>query len=242
MKNTSRSAKQIAIFFFFIVVMATTLTSCLKDDNNGGSNQNNSSLMAFNLATDQSLIGFRFGASNVINNGLQYTSYTGSYIPIFGGTRTLEAFDFNNRTALASKEETFIVGKYYSAFLVGNTNNYSTIVVEDELDSLKAESGKAYIRCINAITDSSKPLFTIKNGTETPVNVPIEYKTISSFNPVSIGTITVSIKNELGTINQERTFQIDQNKVYTVLLVGNPASLEPSNAVQIKFIQNGTIQ
>jgi hypothetical protein len=45
----------------------------------------------------------------------------------------------------------FEQGEYYSLFVVGTSNSYKNIVVQDNYDSLNASSGKAYIRYVNAI-------------------------------------------------------------------------------------------
>jgi hypothetical protein len=123
-------------------------------------------------------------------------------------------------------------------FLVGTDPNYEHVVVNDNLDSLSSAS-QAFIRYINAIPDSSSPTVTISVNSSTVVNEQASFKSVSSFIPVDPGSVTITVSNG-GTINVTRTITIEQKKVYTILLIGKPGNTGDT-AVQIKYIQNGTV-
>ena len=71
-------------------------------------------------------------------------------------------------------------------------------------------------------------------------NETASYGNLSSFNRVNAGTVSTSVSNE-GSISASRNITLEENKIYTVLLTGLPGATDSSKAVQIKFIQNGTI-
>ena len=54
------------------------------------------------------------------------------------------------------------------------------------------------------------------------------------------GNLIVSLSNER-SVNTSRTFSVEKEKVYTVLLVGVPGSTDSTKADQIKYITNGTV-
>ncbi len=53
-------------------------------------------------------------------------------------------------------------------FVVGANDKYSNVIVKDNLDSLSSGTGEAYVRYVNAISDSTiQPLVSISsNGTD----------------------------------------------------------------------------
>ena len=114
-------------------------------------------LMAFNLSPDKPAIGIALSGSNLTNAALGYTNYTGGYLNIYSGSRTIEAYDAGGGNTFTASDYNFEQNKYYSLFIVGKDSAYRNIVVNDQLDSLSANSGKAFIRYVNAVPDSSRP-------------------------------------------------------------------------------------
>src|SRR5690606_23568302 len=106
-------------------------------------------LMAFNLAPDVPSAGIAIGGNNAVGN-LPYGSYTGGYLAVYTGDRTLESFNAASGARLASGNFGFADSSYYSVFVVGTNNNYSNVVVKDDITDLTA-NGSAYVRYINAI-------------------------------------------------------------------------------------------
>jgi hypothetical protein len=198
-------------------------------------------LMAFNLAPDKSAVAFTLSGNILGNAPLAYSSYTGVYLPIFVGTREVRTVDYNTGSTLALATGDFADSNYYSAFLLGGNGNYRNVVVKDELNSLTAASGKAWVRYINAIADSaSSPLVTIGTGGENTVNENAPYAKVSGFVQVNSGAVNTAVNNG-GNIAASRTITLEENKAYTVLFSGLPNQTDSSKAVQVRFIQNGTI-
>lgn len=220
-----------------LFILSLVFTACKKNDVEYPRTPV-AALMAFNLAPDKSAVGFSLSGNQFGNAALNYTGYTGTYLPIFVGTREVRSVDLNSGSTIAFTNGSFADSMYYSAFVLGTTGNYRNVVVKDNLDSLTATAGKAWVRFVNAIPDSSSiPVVTIGNdGSE-----PAAYATVSAFKQVDAGTVSSAINNN-SNISVSRNITLEQNKIYTVLFVGRPGQADSSQAVQIKFIQNGSIQ
>ncbi len=224
---------------FAIIGLAILFTGCMKkgDDVDIPS----AGLMTFNLAPDQQSVVVALSGSTVSRSPMGYTSFSGLYQNIFIGTRNVESFDYPDETPLASTEFNFENEKYYSAFVVGVNGTYRNVVALDNFDSLSSTSGNAYIRYINAITDSvNSPTVTISAGGSNVVNDNAAYASVSEFAAVAPGEVSIAVKN--GTaIDANRSITVEAKKVYTVLLVGMPGETDDMKKVQIRFIQNGTL-
>jgi hypothetical protein len=222
-----------------ILTSIILLASCNKETVGNSNSNDYAGLLAFNLAPDKT-VGFAIAAASFTNAPLAFTNYTGGYQPVYPGGRTVSAYDFPIGTTIASKENNFVAGKYYSVYLVGRNGNYQTIISDDNTDSLNAGSGNAYIRYINAITDSSNPVVRIATRESEAINEPAAFGALSAFKQIAAIDVNISVNNG-STINSSRTITAEANKVYTVLLVGVPGSAG-ADSVQIKFIQNGSLQ
>jgi hypothetical protein len=197
--------------------------------------------MAFNLAPDQQSVAIRLSGSSLTQSPLAYTNFTGIYQRIYTGQRTVESFDYPETTPLDSKGFNFEADKFYSLFVVGSNDKYRNIIVTDNVDSLKASSGKAFVRYINAITDTTvSPAVTLATGATNIINENAAFANVSEFKEVNPGEVSVSVKNG-GNIDASRTITLQQGKVYTVLLIGIPGDTGESTKVQIKFVENGSV-
>ena len=219
------------------------LTACLKSNvDNNNSQTPVAALMGFNLAPDQPAVAITLSGNSLSQSPLAYTNYTGLYQNIYTGTRTVQSL--NNQAGnslLASTDFNFEADKYYSAFLVGYNNHYRHVISTDMFDSLSNSQGNAYIRYINAIADSTaQPSVTIAAGSNNIVSENASFASISGFRAVTPGSVNIAVKS--GTaIDTSRAITVEQNKVYTVLLVGVPGATDATQRVQIKFIENGTL-
>lgn len=224
-----------------ILVVSVLVAACSKFDNDdNGADTPVSGLMAFNLVPDKSAIGITIGGNNLTNAPLVYTNFTGVYQRIFSGNRELESFDVNSDSSLAKTAGNFEVNKYYSVFVVGANGSYSNLVTHDNFDSLSSSTGKAYLRYINAIPDSTQPTVTINAGNNNVVSKPAAFTAISEFVAVDPGQVTVTVNNN-SNINANRSIELQQGKVYTILLIGLAGSTDTDKAVQIKYIENGSL-
>lgn len=236
MKRKFSSSAAALVIFASLVAGGLFFTAC-KKSNNDGVNIPVAALMAFNLAPDKPAIGINLSGSSMLASPLTYAGYTGNYLTIYTGNRTIEAISDNN-TPFTSSQYNFDTSKYYSLFVIGNNGKYQNLVVNDNVDSLSAINGSAYIRYINAIPDSSKPSVTITAGGNNIVNANPGFATVSSFVTIPAGDIQVGASNESNIITS-RTINLQEKKVYTILLMGNPAATDSTGKVQIRFVQNG---
>lgn len=232
--------KKIGFALLGLITGGMLLTSCLKTEDNTPDIPV-AGLMAFNLATDKEGITINLSGNNINNQPLAFGNYTGGYVNIYPGTRPTLAIDAYSGTAITSTTNyTYDSSRYYSLFTIGADSNYSNIIVEDGLDSLDLMAGKAWVRFIHAIPDSGQAVISLSTTGSGNITENSSFGTVSDFAAVNAGEITVSISND-ATINVSRTFAAAENKVYTVLLIGDPNATDPGRAVQIKYIVNGTI-
>lgn len=218
-----------------VLSIAVLFSACKKDKNDVTQNQA-ASLMAFNLATDQPVVSVGL-SGNLFGAPLNYGSFTGTYLNIYPGNRQVSSYGASNNL-LDSLTYPFEQGKYYSVFVVGANNNYKNVIVQDNYDSLTASSGKSYVRYINAIAGSASSNVTISNGEGNVVNSSASFGQVSPFIAVTPGSLNVNVSNENSA---SRTITVAQQKAYTILLMGQPNQADSTKAVQIRFIENGTV-
>jgi hypothetical protein len=223
-----------------LFALGLVFSSCLKSKDTTMTSNPAAGLMAFNLSPDKTSVGITL-SGNAFAGGmpLSYSSFTGSYLPVYPGERSIASYDNVAATSIATSTQTFEQDKYYSLFVVGANGNYNNLVTTDNFEPLSASSGKAYIRYINAIPDSSKPAVTVSAGGTNLLSGDAAYKHVSEFVEVNPGQVTITATNG-ATINVNRTITVEQKKAYTVLIYG-VAGGTGDNAVQIKYVENGTL-
>jgi len=220
------------------LLMATLLFTACKKNNTDYVRQPAAGLMAFNLAVDKPAVGFTLSGNNLSGAVLNYTNYTGVYLPVYLGDREVRSFDYNTGGTIATTTASFADSNYYSAFLLGAKGSYRNVIVNDNLKALSANSGKAWVRYINAIPDSSIATTVIIG--ESGINGVAPFATVSAFAQVTAGPVATTVSNG-STIAASRTITLEENKVYTILFVGLPNQTDSSEAVQVKYIVNGMV-
>jgi len=238
MKNMFSSMRLLSVAGF--VAIAVLLAACSKFNDDNNSNTPVAALMAFNLAPDQAGIGITLAGNNLTNSALAYTNYTGTYQLIYPGSRNVESYNVTNDSSLAKGDYNFAQDKYYSLFVTGANGSYSNVITQDNFDSLVKITGKSHIRYINAIADSAKPTVTIASAATNVFDDNVSFNAVSDFKVADAGNVTASVNNN-GNINASRTISLEEGKVYTVLLVGQPGATDSARKVQIKYITNGSL-
>ena len=225
--------------FFYLALLSVVAFSACKKDNVPSTPT--AGLMAFNLIPDSTQpVVFVLNNNSITNQPLSFNNYTGNYLPIYVGARTLQVYENNSDSALASESFTAEANKYYSAFAMGGKGMYKNVIVDDELDSLPDSTGKAFVRYVNAIPDSSTQTFTVTSGGTEAVSGTTSFGDVSSFTGITPGDFTLNITND-STISANKTITLEENKVYTVLLTGLPHTTDTAKAVKSKYVINGTI-
>lgn len=237
--NTVRRGIRFIPALLAMMMIGLVFSACNKD-NNDYPDQPVAGLMAFNLAPGQNAVSFSISGNTLTSQPLAFNNFTGAYLNIYPGSRLIETRNASTGRSLDSASATFETGKYYSVFLIGADSVYKNIIVQDKIDTLTAPSGQAYIRYINAIPDSSSPAVNISANGSSIFTSPAAFGTVSEFKEVAPGNVSIGVGNE-GSINSSRTIQVTSKKIYTVLLLGKPASTNPADSVQIRFIENGQI-
>ncbi|HYE56224.1 MAG TPA: DUF4397 domain-containing protein [Chitinophagaceae bacterium] len=233
MKKVFLSFRTSIIAASALFAAAVLFTSCMKnkDDN---MNIPAAGLMALNLAPDQQSVVVTLNGNLLTQTPLAFGSYNGGYQNIYTGERAIESYDYPSSSPLATTSYKFDEDKYYSVFVVGTSGKYRNVVSFDNFDSLSSISGKAYIRYINAITDS----VNAQNVTVAGVTKAAPYASVSQFVEVNPGEVNIAV-NGAG-VDATRAITVEAKKVYTVLLTGVPGATDATR-VQIRFISNGTL-
>ena len=226
-------------FLYLSLFSLVIFSACKKSDVTN--NTPTSALMAFNLIPDSiPPLAFVLNNNSITNVPLSFNNYTGSYLPVYSGLRTLQLYKAYSDSALATINYTFEAKKYYSAFAIGANGTYKNIIVDDNLDSLPDSTGNAFVRYVNAIPDSSMQTVTISAKETNNVTEPTSFGDVSKFTPFAPGNITVNLSND-SSISANKTFTLAKDNVYTILMTGIPHTTDTARAVQIKYIVNGTV-
>src|SRR5580765_1531315 len=93
-------------------------SACKKSGVDNNTNIQAAGLMAFNLAPDKT-VAVTIGGNVLPGSPLAFNSYTGTYLPVYSGTRKVESFDYSSNGSLASASGNFELDKYYSVFVIG---------------------------------------------------------------------------------------------------------------------------
>ncbi|HMG66243.1 MAG TPA: DUF4397 domain-containing protein, partial [Chitinophagaceae bacterium] len=167
-----------ALFVVSVFSAGILLFACNKSDNNMNNNSPVSGFMAVNLATDKA-VNVSLSGALITNGPLAFTSYTGDYLSVNSASRPVQTIDFNTSAVLDSSTFNFAPTRFYSLFVTGTNGHYRNVIVNDNFDSLP--TGKAYVRYVNAIPDSSAPTVTITANGDNVVNNTAPFNTVSNF-------------------------------------------------------------
>lgn len=245
-----------SVLFSLVLVFTTLFTACDNDNDYDPIDQDQlAGFMAVNTVTDQEAVSVAL-SGNYVGPPLQFRNYTGGYVSIFPGERSTDTFGAYSGLNLASELYTYKKEKYYSLFVIGTRDNYKNVIVEDSLNELQADDNSAYVRYINAIPapvfipyeeQADKEVmpassFTIEfsDGDDVVLSENAVYGEVSDFEKIQQGELDVKISRGESTA-AERTITFEKNKVYTILLVGNPNSENEAKEVQIRYIENGML-
>jgi hypothetical protein len=223
-----------------LLLIGMLLAACNKHDDFPVDNTPVAGIMAFNLASDKDAVGIAIDNNSLTQAPLKYGDYTGTYLPVYTGQRSLGAFNAGADSVFTKTTVALDSGKYYSLFIVGAAGTYNNVFVKDNFESIPSTSDQAFVRYINAIADSSKPVVNIAAGGNNVVNTPVAFSTVSDFVAVTPGDVTVGVANE-GSINASRAITLEAKKIYTILLTGVPGATDDKKKIQVKFITNGSL-
>ncbi|MEJ7588305.1 MAG: hypothetical protein WKI04_12160 [Ferruginibacter sp.] len=108
-----RNSFRLGLWVFGGIVAMTLLFSACKKNLDVNDNTPVAALMAFNLAPDKSGVGIALSGRNLTNLPLNYTSYTGTYLNIFPGSREVASYEYGADSPFAKITQNFEMNKYY---------------------------------------------------------------------------------------------------------------------------------
>jgi hypothetical protein len=224
-------------FIYALIATVFFLSACKKDM--PVNNTPVSGLMAVNLIADQPAVDFIMSGNYLTNSPLPYTNYSGTYLSVYSGNRTVGLGIGNSDTLVSAADYVFEPSKYYSVFALGANGNYRNLILNDNIDSLSSGSGLAFVRYVNAVPDSSKADISVAQNGNNVLASEASFATASDFKSVTPGDLGVTASGENYSVN--RTISVEKDKVYTIMLMGIPQATDTAKAVQIKYILNGTV-
>ena len=115
----------------FIYALAATvflLSACKKEM--PVNNTPISGLMAINLIPDQAAVDFIMSGNYLTNSPLSYTNYTGTYLSVYSGNRTVALGLSNTDTTISRIDFVFEPSRFYSVIALGANGNYPQSCVE----------------------------------------------------------------------------------------------------------------
>jgi uncharacterized protein DUF4397 len=224
-------------FIYALVACVFLFAACKKET--AVNNTPVSGLMAINLIPDQPAVDFIMSGNYLTSSPLVYTNYSGTYLSVYSGNRTVALGLANADTTVSSTDYAFEPSKFYSVFAMGANGHYRNLVLNDNIDSLSTGSGAAFVRYVNAVADSSKAGVSISQNGNNVINADASFATASDFKSVNPGDLTVSATGQNYSVN--RTISVEKDKVYTIMVMGIPQATDTAKAVQIKYILNGTV-
>lgn len=223
-----------------LLASGVIFSSCNKMNDGENNNTAVAGVMGFNMAPDQAAIAITIDGNSITNSPLGYNNYTGMYIAVYAGNRTFRTYSINGNTSLAETSVALDTNKYYSIYFLGTSGNYKHVFAEDKFDEMSGSNGKAYIRYIQAITDSTPSRVRITGGGNTWVDEDAGYSQTSAFVAVDPGELNIDLSNS-ADVDVSRTITVEAKKVYTILFMGISDSNNPELAEQIKFVTNGSL-
>lgn len=231
--------EKIAIPVFAAFLLITFFTACNKSVPTLRTPE--AGMMIFNLVADQPSIGVKLGSTPIINASFPYGTYSPGYLSVYPGLKVLSSYVYTNGAVLAADPQQFNDSAYYSLFVMGAGDLYKNVFVTDPIDSLDATAGKAYIRYVNAVVGTDETSVKVNTGGTDVINDLTAMGKVSGFIGVAPGNITVDITNPGDIKGATKDFNVTQNGVYTILLMGMAGSPDTSKAMKISPVFYGNI-
>lgn len=159
------------------------------------------------------------------------------YSAFYPGMRDFRFSAFNSATSLLEKDFELKADSFYSVFVADEAPGIDAILVKDIWKEPTSE--KAQLRFVHLSPDSEKVYVEI-SGISTPIVAESTFKSISDFEELNKGNITISIKSsETGeTLIQSGTLELKGNRVYTLVLRGLNAEKTGDKKLDIQLITN----
>lgn len=161
----------------------------------------------------------------------------GAYTGIAPGTYTLAgkiSAATDKDLAISNLSTTIADGKFYSYYLSGPYNTTSktvdSFIVEDPIPEL--DFTKAYVRFVNAISNSSPMVLKITNSATDPPTVtaiggPVAYKSAGAYVAVPEGNYTIATQlpgSSANAIVRTTAVAFSNGRVYTIAARGTMAA------------------
>ncbi len=216
------------------MVFVLCMTSCLEDDSDPVPV---AYVSIFHASPDAPDLDVVLDDRQLFNEPLEYTDYS-RYLQFYTGNRDLEFTPYDASNVLADTSYNFQAGKVYSVFVTNQVANLSTLIVEDEIDSL--DEDKAWVRFIHLSPDTPALDFTIGEE-DTPLFANRLFRQATDFTEVTPDTYDLSVKaaGDDDALVTESDEEFEAGGIYTVLIQGfTDTPTGNSNDLSIQIIQN----
>jgi hypothetical protein len=180
---------------------------------------------------NESTTGTAYAAAG---SGASYTQITPGQVALSGKIAAATDKDFAIATVTAALED----GKYYSYYISGvydpATKKVDAFSVEDPIPAPGTDFSQAYVRLVNAISNSQPMTLFAKStltGVEGAVGSTVAYKAAGTFVTVPAGVYDLNTRTSGSTVNFASLVAASfvGGHVYTVTVRGDPASTVTAN-------------
>ncbi len=178
-----------------------------------------------------------FANQNRINqNPLQYAQVL-PYSAFHPGMRDFRFSAFNSATALLEKDFELKADSVYSVFVADQVAGIDAILVKDIWEEPTEE--KAQLRFVHLSGDTESVYLEV-SGSSTPLVAESTFKTISDFEELAKGNLTLSVKSSETdeVLIQTGTLELKGNRVYTLILRGLNSESTGDKKLDLQLITN----
>ncbi len=152
-----------------------------------------------------------------------------------GNSKNFKVTRSGSLAQIYSKVQNLSYTKEYSFIVCGETNYPDGFLIENPIKT--APSGKSSIRFVHAVTGLGNMSISIVNSSGTQTISNVLYKTASTYLDLVSGNnkITITISSTGGNIVLTSDAYLEEDKVYTVYVLGNPNGSN-EQALDINFL------
>ena len=202
-------------------------------------------------ANDQKMTAIVSATGAESTNGVAYTGVGsgGNYNGIAAGTYTLTgkiSTTTDKDVAISPVQTTIAEGKWYSYYMSGFYNTTSktaeAFVVEDNLPAI--DYTKAYVRFVNAISNSSPMVLTAKEQAttlSTPIGAAVAYKGAGSFVAITPGLYDISARASGASADAfpaRTSVSFSAGRIYSISARGDITLATNTTATNRPFLDN----
>lgn len=224
--------------YLLLLLIIPITFSCLDTDFENGQNTPTAYVSFYNGTNAETDIKIEVDGKEYDRKSFDFGQYI-DYWYFFTGDRSFSFLDPVSNQSLLDTAVNLDVEKVYSFFMTETTENYTTLFVEDSLES--PVSGKALIRLVHLSSDGPE-VALFQRDQEDAILDDLPFMEITDFVNISPGETDLILKaegdgqDELVRLND---VNLREGRIYTVIVRGKvQAASNSAEALRIQLIRN----